>query len=114
MHWLEQEVSRLAALAETSRPSFRETLRQVVAEVARRPGVTGCFACHDGLVIDAAGSAPDYEALSAMTQCSVLSARDAAAALSLGGLRQLVIVGAEHKLALFAIDQVVVAILSPV
>src|SRR5438874_1417514 len=103
MHWLEQEVSRLAALAETSRPSFRETLRQMVAEVARRPGVTGCFACHDGLVIEAAGQAPDYEALSAMTQWSMVAARDTAVALSLGGLCQVVIVGTEHKLALFSV-----------
>jgi predicted regulator of Ras-like GTPase activity (Roadblock/LC7/MglB family) len=85
----------------------------VAAAAVRRPGVTACFVCHDGLMIETAGSAVDFEALSAMTQQWMVAGKEAASTLALGAVRQMVIVGAEHKLALFVIGQLAVGILSP-
>jgi predicted regulator of Ras-like GTPase activity (Roadblock/LC7/MglB family) len=122
MHWLESQVERLHGLSETlaraaaskdARRSFREAVEELAAAVARRAGVTACFVCHDGLLIETAGRAPDFEALSAMTQHWMVAGKEAALTLSLGKVRQMVIVGQEHKLALFVIGQVAVGILSP-
>ena len=122
MHWLESQVERLHGLAETSaratdskeaRQRFREAVEELAAAVARRAGVTACFVCHDGLLLETAGRAPDFEALSAMTQHWMVAGKEAALTLSLGKVRQMVIVGQEHKLALFVIGQLAVGILSP-
>lgn len=133
MHWLEQQVVRLAGLADDyqqslafagsgpsgvarmkdARSCFVGAVREVVTEVARRTGVTACFACHDGLVMEAAGRAPDFDALSAMTQSVTVAAKDAAITLALGKVQQMVIVGDEHKLALFVLGQFAIGILSP-
>ena len=121
-HWLETQVERLHRLAERqqrgadskgTRRDFREAVSELTAEVARREGVTACFVCHDGLLIETAGRAPDFDALSAMAQAWMVAGKDAALTLSLGKVRQMVIVGEEHKLALFVIGQVAVGILSP-
>ena len=87
-------------------------LREVVKEVATRSGVTACFAAHEGLVVETAGHAPDFEALSAMTQCSMVSSGDVAATLSLGRVQQVVIVGEDHKLALFFIGSLALGVLA--
>lgn len=122
MHWLESQVERLHGLAESlardtnstvARQAFRDAVEAVASAVARRGGVTACFVCHDGLLIETAGRAPDFEALSAMTQHWMVAGKEAALTLSLGKVRQMVIVGHEHKLALFVIGQLAVGILSP-
>ena len=119
MHWLEEQVERLHTLADgqltrgAGRQQFLEGVRAVAREVAGRAGVTACFVCHDGLLVDTAGAAPDFEALSAMTQHFVAAGKDAAGTLELGRVKQLVVVGADHKLALFVIGQLAVGILSP-
>ena len=122
MHWLESQVERLHGLAETlaravdpkeARQRFRDAVEDVTAAVVRRAGVTACFVCHDGLLLETAGRAPDFEALSAMTQHWMVAGKEAALTLSLGKVRQMVIVGHEHKLALFVIGQLAVGILSP-
>jgi predicted regulator of Ras-like GTPase activity (Roadblock/LC7/MglB family) len=122
MHWLESQVERLHGLSETltratdskeARQSFREAVEDVASAVVRRAGVTACFVCHDGLLIETAGRAPDFEALSAMAQQWMVAGKEAALTLSLGKVRQMVIVGHEHKLALFVIGQLAVGILSP-
>jgi predicted regulator of Ras-like GTPase activity (Roadblock/LC7/MglB family) len=123
-HWLETQLERLHRLAERheraphsdgkqARRDFREAVGEVTAEVARREGVTACFVCHDGLLVETAGRAPDFDALSAMAQQWMVAGKEAALTLSLGKVRQMVIVGEEHKLALFVIGQVAVGILSP-
>jgi predicted regulator of Ras-like GTPase activity (Roadblock/LC7/MglB family) len=48
-----------------------------------------------------------------MTQHWMVAGKEAALTLSLGKVRQMVIVGHEHKLALFVIGQLAVGILSP-
>jgi predicted regulator of Ras-like GTPase activity (Roadblock/LC7/MglB family) len=122
VHWLESQVERLHALVESqtrapgnkeARHAFLSAVEDVTSAVVRRAGVTACFVCHDGLLIETAGRAPDFEALSAMAQAWLVAGKDAALTLSLGKVRQMVIVGEEHKLALFVIGQVAVGILSP-
>lgn len=122
MHWLESQVERLNGLSETmaraaaskeARQGFRQAVEDLATAVARRAGVTACFVCHDGLLIETAGRAPDFEALSAMAQHWMVAGKEAALTLSLGKVRQMVIVGQEHKLALFVIGQLAVGILSP-
>jgi len=128
MHWLEARVRWLHGLAEahqnallagrfgeheSTRTTLLDGLREVVKEVAARSGVTACFAAHEGLSVETAGRAPDFEALSAMTQCSMISSRDVATTLSLGKVQQIVIVGEEHKLALFFIGPLALGVLAP-
>ena len=128
MHWLETRVRWLHGLSEAhenallagrwnERENTRTTLvaglREVVNEVATRSGVTACFAAHEGLSVETAGRAPDFEALSAMTQCSMVSSHDVATTLSLGKVQQMVIVGEEHKLALFFIGPLALGVLAP-
>ena len=122
MHWLESQVERLHGLSEKlaratgskeTRQGFRQAVEELATAVARRAGVTACFVCHDGLLIETAGRAPDFEALSAMAQHWMVAGKEAALTLSLGKVRQMVIVGQEHKLALFIIGQLAVGILSP-
>jgi len=122
VHWLESQVERLHALVESqmrapgnkeARHAFLSAVEDVTSAVVRRAGVTACFVCHDGLLIETAGRAPDFEALSAMAQHWMVAGKEAALTLSLGKVRQMVIVGHEHKLALFVIGQLAVGILSP-
>ncbi len=122
MHWLESQVERLHALIESQTRAagakeachaFLSAVEDVTSAVVRRPGVTACFVCHDGLLIETAGRAPDFEALSAMAQAWMVAGKEAALTLSLGKVRQMVLVGHEHKLALFVIGQLAVGILSP-
>ena len=129
MHWLASEVERLLTLsegylqpsavkggvdkAERTRAQFLGAVRGMVQDVAKHPGVTACFACHDGLVLAGSGRGVDFEALSAMAQACMAVSKDAASALSLGRVQQLVLVGNEHKLALLAVGQLSIGILSP-
>jgi predicted regulator of Ras-like GTPase activity (Roadblock/LC7/MglB family) len=130
MHWLATEVERLVALSESlmqgtragetsaklpekSRAQFLGAVRGMVQDVAKHSGVTACFACHDGLVLAGSGRGVDFEALSAMAQACMAVSKDAASALSLGRVQQLVLVGGEHKLALLAVGQLSIGILSP-
>ena len=123
-HWLAEQAERLMRLGEAchrtnagrmkeARLAFLAAVREVVGEVARRRGVTACFTCHDGLVVESAGQAPDFEALSAMTQPWVTAAREAAATLALGAVKQMVLIGEDHKLALFIVGPLAIGILSP-
>ena len=137
MHWLASEVERLLALSdslmqpaagpravssggsgaarlpERARTQFLAAVRAMVKDVARHHGVTACFACHDGLVLAKSGRGVDFEALSAMAQACLAVGKDAAAALSLGRVQRFVLVGNEHKLALLAVGQLSIGILSP-
>jgi predicted regulator of Ras-like GTPase activity (Roadblock/LC7/MglB family) len=98
---------------QTLGPMVPIQLFQASAEVARRQGVTACFVCHDGLLLETAGRAPDFDALSAMAQKWMTAGKEAALTLSLGKVRQMVIVGHEHKLALFVIGPLALGIWSP-
>src|SRR5574342_233341 len=105
MHWLEQKVEWLSGLFEAHRRGERamdvllQGVHDTVHDIARHRGITACFASHEGLALEAAGRAPDFDALSAMSQYCMMQSRDVGRTLSLGRVRQMVIVGGEHKLA---------------
>lgn len=133
-HWLAAELTRLQALAveharektstgvpghreeaqHRSREAFLAATRSLVAGISERRGVTACFVSHDGLLADYGGKAPDFEALAAVAQKCQAVGREAGASLSLGGVRQMVVVGDEHKLAMLLVGQLVIGILCPV
>jgi predicted regulator of Ras-like GTPase activity (Roadblock/LC7/MglB family) len=139
MHWLETELDKLRQMAvadvgaagpEGPPPvagrgaellprrrergqAFMAALRRLVLRTAERSGVTACFACHDGLVVEVAGHACDFEALSALTQVSVSAGHETAQALALGPVSQMLIVGEDHKLALILLGSVAIGILAP-
>jgi predicted regulator of Ras-like GTPase activity (Roadblock/LC7/MglB family) len=117
MHWLEQQVHRLDRLLEElprETVACRAALRDLVAEVAARAGVAACFACYDGLLVARAGGEADYEALAAIAQSCVAAGRQAADALALGGVQQLLVVGDARKLALMVMGPFAVGVLAPI
>ncbi|HMV69223.1 MAG TPA: roadblock/LC7 domain-containing protein [Myxococcota bacterium] len=95
------------------RGTFFSALRGLLREVATRPGVTACFAEHDGLLVDCVGDPEDADGLAAMAQTVIVPARRASQATRLGGLDQMVMVGASHKLALILVGEVSLGILAP-
>jgi predicted regulator of Ras-like GTPase activity (Roadblock/LC7/MglB family) len=129
-HWLETQVERLRRLAEAAggvvvtrgtrsddpRHILLRAVRDLVEAVVVRSGVTACVACYEGLPAAAAGaiSRESVEAVAAMSQRLVDVAGVASRSLALGGVRQLVVVGAEHKVALLCFGPLAVAILSSV
>jgi predicted regulator of Ras-like GTPase activity (Roadblock/LC7/MglB family) len=135
VHWFESKVDQLWALAkdyrelnagprspaaeaEGSAPHTRRSellaeARTLVEDVAHQPGVSACLICVDGLVLAQAGEAPDFEALAAYTQTSLRTASHGADALQLGDIRQIVVVGEAQKVAIVAIEELALCILSP-
>ncbi len=134
MHWLAGEFEAVAARAEAlaalrrrraagedvprreearARAAFRDRLGELVEAVSRRPGVLGCVAAHEGLLVAAAGDAPDFEAVAAVAQSAVLSGHDAADKLRLGDLRQVLVVGERGKLAVLRVGDMTVGVLAP-
>lgn len=123
-HWLAGRIGRVlgvvpeaAATGDVARRQRKEFIAEVsalVEEVSKRAGVTASFASFEGFVVAASGVDHDLaEALAAMAQSSMEPARHAAGALSLGALRQLVIVGEKNKLALIRVGPVALGVLSP-
>ncbi|MFN7131512.1 MAG: hypothetical protein ACK4N5_05475 [Myxococcales bacterium] len=128
MHWLARRLQHIHVLAEqpaaalppkanatrgAAAQNLLHELRALVAEIAERDGVSACFACHEGLVVDSAGNAPDFEALSAMTQRCATSCVEAGAVLALGAVQHLVVIGSEKKLAVFSLGPLTLGILCP-
>lgn len=128
MHWLSQQVKEIGSLAEQHRRlqgaegnsasalRAREELMgafgRLVEQVAARPGVLASFASHEGLLIAKSGHAADFDALAALGDQCVRTCAETAHTLSLGGARQVLIVGADRKLALLSVGQMVLGILS--
>src|SRR4051812_46965093 len=105
MHWLEQHVGRLRDLARDlprEAERCRGVLGELIHDIALRRGVSACFACHDGLLVERAGEA-DFDALAAMAQSFVGAGAYSASALQLGEPEQLLVVGSTHKLALLVV-----------
>lgn len=128
MHWLAEqlegldEAARRFAQAKQERPiaakhdareAFLKALTELAAGVARHPGVTAAFVAHEGLLMATAGNVPSFEALAATAQVCLSAGKSAATGLSLGGLNQMVLVGEDHKLALFTVGQMALGILAP-
>lgn len=132
MHWLAEQLKNLhelesrslqyrdlsalnvagsAAAEKQAREAFVTAVCRLVEEVAGRAGVEACFAAHEGLVVHTAGRTDDAEAMAAMAQNCLDTGRVAATSLKLGAVQQMVVVGEQQKLALFAIGQMALGIL---
>lgn len=117
MHWLNEQIERLSALGRTAaggadREPFLAAFREAIANIAASDAVTAAFGCHDGLVFAMAGRVPDPEALAAVAQSSLAAAKETALTADLGRPLQMVIIGREHKLALFPVGQMALGILA--
>jgi predicted regulator of Ras-like GTPase activity (Roadblock/LC7/MglB family) len=135
MHWFESEVSDLIILAkkyikhraiqndgaiaferqsDTHRGEFVAALNEVVANIASHQGITSCLISLDGLVMAMAGEEKsDFDALAAVTQEYVVSAKKGAQMLSLGDVQQTVVIGSDHKMAIVIIGEMALSVLSP-
>ncbi len=130
MHWLTQQLDRLERLAgeyrelrglalarevdvttaDAGRRLFFDAVSETAAEIQRRPGVDACFVSHEGLVCKEAGQAKSFEALAAFAQSCLETASSSVAQPVLGGVRQMVLVGDDGKLALFRLGSLAVGI----
>jgi hypothetical protein len=104
MHWLGTHVEALRQLGSegVGTLELRQRLGELVHEVAARDGVTSCFACYDGLLVERAGRA-DFDALAALAQ-ELLALGRTGLSVTLGWPQQLLLVGSEHKLALVIVE----------
>ncbi|MGH8551181.1 MAG: hypothetical protein ACRERU_21755 [Methylococcales bacterium] len=136
MHWLEDRIQQLyqseqkysairrsqtanKGIAERSkerefRSSFLDDIKQLVQTVSDIHGISGCIACHDGLLVAQAGNLSDFEAVAAIAQECISTAAKSTSPLELGALRQVSIVGDQAKLALIAMGEITVGIVCPV
>lgn len=110
MHWLSEQVERVAGLAAGPSDPFLRAVEALVRETGGRPGVLACFAAYEGLLVATAGEGADFDALAATAQ---LTAEATEIPSLVGRLRQLVIVGEKRKLALIRLGPIVVGILTP-
>lgn len=134
MHWLERQIAELDRLAEDyldtqrrqvndivlvsedmrdKRRCFIEALQTLVDRVVKIKGVSACVAFHEGLVLAGSGKLPNVDALGAMIQESIGVALKGAGILSLGEIRQIVIVGETDKVAMLSVGPVILCITSP-
>ena len=106
------EVAGSATAEKRAREAFLAAVGELVQEISNRAGVLACFAAHEGLLVEMAGEYQDFEALAAMAQSCLEAGQEAGENLQLGALRQMVIIGQQRKLALFALGQIAVGILA--
>jgi predicted regulator of Ras-like GTPase activity (Roadblock/LC7/MglB family) len=116
VHWLSERLSSLLDLAPPSggdpqlRKAFLDAVTTLVEEVARRPGVDVAFASCEGLPVAASGASREQaERLAAMAQ----AAFEPVSATVGGDVRQVVVVGETHKLALVRVGPVLFGLRSP-
>ncbi len=132
-HWLERQIGQLHQLfarymqaraqpgnearddraKSAARSEFTAMLDSTLHAIAAHDGITACVATFEGLVLAQAGALPDFEALAAVSEDSFRNAMRGGDTIALGPVEQMVIIGAEHKLALFRIGGLVLGILSP-
>ncbi len=134
MHWFESKVSQLVQLADgysrlhnkeansksefsrepdIQRDKFILNLNNLVEDVSDQPGIMACLVSYDGLLLAKAGSAPDFEALAALTQECLQPAAKASKILALGEMQQMVLIGTEYKLAVITVGAMALCVLSP-
>lgn len=97
-----------ARAADSARRDYLTALAEMVEQVQRRPGVSACFVCHDGLLVTQAGTDHSFEALAAIAQRCLEAANQATK--EIGEIRQMVLAGDDGKLALFCLGPIVVGI----
>lgn len=127
MHWLAQQATELQTRALTylqaraqssdaageARRHLFEALREVVGEISRREGVLAAFVQHEGLLMEGVGDRQELEAAAAMAQLLLPPVEQVRRTLSLGEVRQLVLVGDERKLVLLVLPEVCLGLLAP-
>ncbi len=131
-NWLQLELAAIEALAATyentrgipekteaaephrmARASLLSAFERTTKQIADREGITAALVSHDGLVLAQAGRLPDFDAFAAVAQGLMRAATTGAQTMALGRARQLVLVGDEHKFALFRIGPMVLSIICP-
>ena len=127
MHWLAEKVTDLqsralayqqarggtAEVAATARRDLFEALREVVGELASREGVLAAFVQHEGLLMEGVGERAELEAAAAMAQLLIPPIGQVQNTLSLGQVRQMVLVGDERKLVLLIFPEICLGMLAP-
>ena len=93
-----------------TRDDFLAEIKDVVKAIAKKDGVIAAFSCHEGLLIEQAGHARNFEALAAVGQRLVYNGRSASKNLRYGPLMQMVVVGESTKLAIFVMGEVEIGV----
>jgi predicted regulator of Ras-like GTPase activity (Roadblock/LC7/MglB family) len=96
------------------RSTFFDEIKKLVQTISEIPGISGCIACHDGLLVAQAGNLSDFEAVAAVAQECVSTASKSTSPLDLGALRQVSVIGDQAKLALITMGEITVGIVCPV
>lgn len=133
MHWLESQLAELDRLAEDyfaaqrqptadivnvseatrlKRAAFIDAVQCLVEQVARIDGISACAAYHEGLILAQSAEAENSDAFGAVIQESILAAQRGRLPLNLGAIQQIVIVGADNKLAMLSIGPIILCISS--
>ncbi len=105
-------VAGAEAAAKQTREAFAETVRELVSAIASREGVSACFACHEGLLMESAGSYSDFERLAVEGQKLIDQGTSSVSRLDFGEFQQMVLVGKDKKVALFWMGEVGIGIVS--
>ena len=106
------DVAGAEAAAKMTREAFAETVRDLVTAIAGREGISACFACHDGLLMDSAGSSPDFERLAAEGQKLIDQGVSSLKRLDFGEFQQMVLIGKNEKVAMFWMGEIGIGIVS--
>jgi predicted regulator of Ras-like GTPase activity (Roadblock/LC7/MglB family) len=105
-------VAGAEAAAKKTREAFAENVRELVTAIASRDGITACFACHDGLLMENAGECSDFERLAVEGQKLINQGTASLERLDFGEFQQMVLVGRNKKVALFWMGEVGIGIVS--
>ena len=133
MHWLNENLAHLHALWERqteyeqmarqeingadegrkkARSDFFLALKKLVSDIVRRQGIIAAFCCHDGLLLECAGDADNFDALAASGQHLLFDGMRTLKNLERGELTQLVLVGDTMTLAYFVVGQVAIGVVA--
>ena len=134
MHWFESQLKALNKLADKyvvsqkkpaanivkssadmrkSRSQFIEAVQALVDNVSKVKGIAACAAYHDGLILAHSNQALNIDAFGATVQESLHAAQQGAEMLNLGDIEQIVIVGANNKVAMLSVGPLMLCIACP-
>lgn len=134
MHWFQTQLAELSRLADEyaltqqqsasnivnvsekmrlKRAEFIDALQVLVDQVGKIKGISSCAAYHDGLILAQSAPIASTDAFGATVQENARAARQGAALLGLGDVEQIVIVGAQNKVAMLNIGPLILCISCP-
>lgn len=134
MHWFESQLAELDRLAEEyvaaqgqpaddivnisartrlKRAQFVDAVQALVDKVSKIEGISACAAYHDGLILAQSADASNRDAFGAIIQETIRAAQQGRTSLGLGDIQQIVIVGADNKLAMLSVGPIILCISSP-